>query len=442
MKKIINLIIVLTLWTVSSVQAQEFRVAAFGILETDLTARVSPMKDLNGDDCALIKVVMDKGFDFSGPLGIVKRIDKTAEIWLYVPAGTIMLTISHPQWGMIRDYKLPFELKGLTTYEMRLEATPKEEQQPIVAIAQVRPVENKSGALTKDTSIVTNEANAKDTTSEVTDIKELNKIYKEKEKAVRKEKETQEKKLRKVNAEAMKKQKDDINRILRENAEKKKLAEAEKAKQDKERFMDLKNEQIIQTGLEKENATALSKQKEIVGSLSKEKSKSKIKGESMNKEILPSHWTIQVNAGISTSTTFGMTVAYLSKIGFYARYASNWKSVSGSGLSCDDDGNLTNGGGVPYFKKGTDVVIYSMTAGATFRVGRSVYLMGGAGYGEQSQYWTTIDDKKILHDNPSSKGIATELGVMGAFGHFSISASVQAIQFKTAIPTIGLGFVF
>jgi hypothetical protein len=109
-------------------QAQAFRVSSFGLLETDLTARVHPEKDLNGDACALIKVVMDKHFEFSGPLGIVKRLDKTAEIWLYVPAGTERLTISHPQWGMIRDYVLPMPLKGLTTYEMRLEAVKQTEE--------------------------------------------------------------------------------------------------------------------------------------------------------------------------------------------------------------------------------------------------------------------------------------------------------------------------
>src|SRR5574344_1267773 len=80
--------------------AQEFKVVSFCQLEMDLTARTYPMKDLNGDACALIKVQMDKDFSFSGPLGIVKREDKVAETWLYVPQGTKRLTISHPRWGM------------------------------------------------------------------------------------------------------------------------------------------------------------------------------------------------------------------------------------------------------------------------------------------------------------------------------------------------------
>ena len=41
---------------------------------------------------------------FSTPLGIVKRIDKVGEIWLYVPRGTRKITIKHPQLGVLRDY--------------------------------------------------------------------------------------------------------------------------------------------------------------------------------------------------------------------------------------------------------------------------------------------------------------------------------------------------
>lgn len=138
MKKVSALVLVLLWSCLFLVQAQNFKVSSFRLLETDLTARVQPVMDLNNDPCALIKVVMDKNFEFSGPLGIVKRIDKTAEIWIYVPTGTESLTISHPQWGMIRDYRLPMELVGKSTYEMRLEAIKQEEYLHVISIAEVR----------------------------------------------------------------------------------------------------------------------------------------------------------------------------------------------------------------------------------------------------------------------------------------------------------------
>jgi len=107
----------------TAVWAQDFRVSSFSLLESDLTARVDPVLDLNGDACALIRVIADKRFDFSGPLGVVKREDKTAEILLYVPAGTKSLTISHPHWGMLRNFALPMVLEGRRTYELVLRPT-------------------------------------------------------------------------------------------------------------------------------------------------------------------------------------------------------------------------------------------------------------------------------------------------------------------------------
>lgn len=95
-------------------------VASFKALPNDVSAFISPVRDLNGEACALVKVVAPSEFAFSTPLGIVKREDKTGEIWLWLPQGTKTLTIKHPQWGVIRDYKLPDKLESRMTYEMRL----------------------------------------------------------------------------------------------------------------------------------------------------------------------------------------------------------------------------------------------------------------------------------------------------------------------------------
>ena len=97
-----------------------FAVKSFRVLANDVTAFISPVRDLNDEACALIKVVAPADFAFSTPLGIMKREDKTGEIWLYVPKGTKTLTIKHPQWGVLRDYPLGMKLDSHTTYELRL----------------------------------------------------------------------------------------------------------------------------------------------------------------------------------------------------------------------------------------------------------------------------------------------------------------------------------
>ena len=100
--------------------SQEFSVASFQVLPNDVSAFINNVRDLNDDACALIKVEAPSDFAFSTPLGIVKRKDEVGEIWLYVPKGTKMLTLKHPQWGVIRDYKLGKPLESRMTYELKL----------------------------------------------------------------------------------------------------------------------------------------------------------------------------------------------------------------------------------------------------------------------------------------------------------------------------------
>ena len=100
--------------------SQEFSVASFQVLPNDVSAFIHHVRDLNDEACALIKVEAPSDFAFSTPLGIVKRKDEVGEIWLYVPRGTKMLTLKHPQWGVIRDYKLGKPLESRMTYEMKL----------------------------------------------------------------------------------------------------------------------------------------------------------------------------------------------------------------------------------------------------------------------------------------------------------------------------------
>ena len=88
-------------------------VESFRVLENDMDARIHhPVLDMNGDVCAIIKIVTtETGFVFeTGTTKIVKTVNKTAEIWLYVPWGLKRLTIKHPQLGVLRNYMLPVSI--------------------------------------------------------------------------------------------------------------------------------------------------------------------------------------------------------------------------------------------------------------------------------------------------------------------------------------------
>jgi hypothetical protein len=97
-------------------------VKSFKMLEHDLEARRNPVKDQNGENCALIKIVTsEKNFFFEGDaFGISKKENKTGEIWLYVPRGAKRLTIKHDKLGVLRDYVYTASIKEATVYEMIL----------------------------------------------------------------------------------------------------------------------------------------------------------------------------------------------------------------------------------------------------------------------------------------------------------------------------------
>ena len=121
MKKYLSLLLLLTIFC--SVSAQQISVKSFRKLEMDLDAKVNePLKDQNGDVCAIIKVqTTQSGFYFDGgQLGIKKTELKHGEIWLYVPWGLKRLTISHDKLGVLRDYQLNIPIEKATVYELVL----------------------------------------------------------------------------------------------------------------------------------------------------------------------------------------------------------------------------------------------------------------------------------------------------------------------------------
>lgn len=101
-------------------RAQQFSVDGFRMLPNDISAYMDPVRDLNDEACALLKVACSHDFAFSTPLGIVKRRNEVGEVWLYVPRGTVLLTLKHPQWGVMRDYRLDKPLESRVTYELKV----------------------------------------------------------------------------------------------------------------------------------------------------------------------------------------------------------------------------------------------------------------------------------------------------------------------------------
>lgn len=120
-----NAIVLLTLLLVSSItwQAQQISVKSFRPLPNDMDARQNyPLKDQNGDLCAIVKVVTpERGFYFDiGSLGITKTEQRTGEIWVYIPYGARRISIFHDKLGVVRDYFFNETIEQGVCYELVL----------------------------------------------------------------------------------------------------------------------------------------------------------------------------------------------------------------------------------------------------------------------------------------------------------------------------------
>ena len=141
------LLVAVALMFATEAVSQQFKVVSFKKLPNDITAYINPVTDLNDEACALIKIECNEDFAFSSPLGIVKRINEVGEVWLYLPKGTILLTLKHPQWGVIRDYKFPRTLESRVTYELKLQTPALQPSKDSIVVVQ------KDTVLVRDTVV-------------------------------------------------------------------------------------------------------------------------------------------------------------------------------------------------------------------------------------------------------------------------------------------------
>ena len=141
--------------------------------------------------------------------------------------------------------------------------------------------------------------------------------------------------------------------------------------------------------------------------------------------------------------SFGAMVGMVETNGAYLRFRSDFGSASAD-LECDDSGSLTSGGtGLPYYKEGaTSKSRMSVNAGYLRRLAKPLYLYVGAGYGSRTLAWETIDGELVKNTDHSASGIAGEIGAIGRFGKFALSAGYQTVNFKYHEASLGIGFMF
>ena len=142
-------------------------------------------------------------------------------------------------------------------------------------------------------------------------------------------------------------------------------------------------------------------------------------------------------------TSFGAMVGIVAKHGAYLRFRSDFASVSAD-LECDDTGRLTAGGtGSPYYVEGSSVkACMSITGGYLCRIAKPLYAYVGAGYGNRTLAWETVEGEFVKNIDHSASGVAVEIGAIGRLGVFALSAGCQTVDFKYMELSVGIGFFF
>ena len=418
----------------------QIQVTSFQRMETDLTARVTaPKHDQNGEVCALLRIVTtDMNFMFEpDALGIVSRVNKPGEIWIYVPRGARRISIMHERYGVLRNYFYPDIIEAATVYEMVLETGSNEKQASADANMQLlvmRPEPATADVYIDDEKMPTENGVFSAT------MKKGEHTYRV------------EAPMYAPEAGILRLEEKPV--ILSINL--------------KPRFGYLEIFSLPEQGAE------VYLDEEFVGQTPYRSDRMPLQDYrvSVKKDTyFPQDTLLTVRAGETTSHTFemvstikpkaaldvlvmlegawqpaffsyGVMVAVVGTHGGYIRARSDFGSVS-SDLECDDTGALTNGQGTPYYKEGVKhKARLSITAGYMYRIARPLYLYVGAGYGSVTQAWETIDDEIVKNTDGSPSGVAAEIGAIGRFGRFALSLGCQTVGFKATEASVGIGVFF
>lgn len=113
MRKLIAIILLLLI--VGRVEGQDLAVKYFTLVPSDLSAQIQPHKDLNGKNCALVKVGIGlQGVQFEGNI-MGEIANKVGEYWVYMPQGSRMLKVKHPNYSPIM---VTFQISALKNWRV------------------------------------------------------------------------------------------------------------------------------------------------------------------------------------------------------------------------------------------------------------------------------------------------------------------------------------
>ena len=430
-----------SLVTITSEAQNKIQVTSFKRMETDVTARVTaPRRDQNGEVCALIRIVTtEKDLMFEpDALGITARENKPGEIWLYVPRGARRVSIMHDKFGVLRNYFYPDIIEKATVYEMEVQVgdgvwqahigtnTQLIFMRPDPATASIYidneqvPTENGlfTATMKKGTHTYRVEAPMYAPEAGVIDLGSDQKVM-----SVTLNPRFGYLEIFSLPEQDAKVYIDDVPVGLTPYKSDRMPLRDYRVRIEKEYFFSIDSIVTISAGK--------------TGSLT-------FKMKSTIKPPTPRRMLIMADMGYQASQlSYGGMIGFVRENGAYIRFRSDFGSVSAD-LECDDTGTLTSGGeGKPYYKTGVEHKSrMSVVAGYLRHVWKPLYVYIGAGYGNRTLAWETVDGELVKNTGRSATGVAGEAGVILSVGKFAISAGYHTVNFKCHELGAGIGIIF
>jgi len=155
---------------------------------------------------------------------------------------------------------------------------------------------------------------------------------------------------------------------------------------------------------------------------------------------------------ISGSSFVGITIGSVGRWGWYLRGKTNLNFAQGDYTTNDQSLTDYDGNGYYLYTDQTQQSRLGMTVGAIKRLGKTVYVYAGGGYGSRVLLWNaeefSYDDESQIgnlwaeHEEQSATGAEIELGVMFRMGKVNLSAGVNTIGFSFFEANGGIGLFF
>lgn len=137
----------------------------------------------------------------------------------------------------------------------------------------------------------------------------------------------------------------------------------------------------------------------------------------------------------------GFTYGQVQKFGWFATIMSGFH-FAGLAPAAVSDAEGFVGEDLPFYKDEYAKTVLSIMGGGVMRLNDMMYLKVGAGFGNRSLSWKTLDDRWVRNGGYSAVGVDVSAGLMFRFGGFVLSLDAVTTNFSIYEGRIGLGYSF